>query len=318
MPTAFARFLETASRHSDCIPENQLRGLLPLADLQTLKDMTILKRESDLMEVLCRSCDEDHFVEVRMEYGKPYCFCPYSDSQRSYLAPEDIMVWSFDMGAFLQKTASGLGVQEEVEALATQGVWQVGGFTKDDTRHACYFALGSRVQDALDFIKSQEGRMRRYVLFTIGSDALPRPLSGHAVILRLEELTGVKNGKLAFDRKFFDAFLVNSFRSVIFDPKSGDLAVNGKRIGTVNPSSPEYHFVELLWQNFNEPVPHGRIAAHVYEKTRKAYDETPSKLAHKLKNKIKKASDDPGMIGRIFCSARDAGGETAYVMRNPE
>lgn len=318
MPKSFSRLLEAIHLYPDGIPEGQLGNLLDAHDAEALRELGILTRGSDLTEVLCRSCDEDHFVQVWIEAGKPCCFCSRSDCRPCPLGPEDVAVWLFDAEAFLHVMAPKLGIEDSVEGLEVEGMWQVGSLSRDDTHHACYYYQGENVADALAFIDKQRSQMRRHVLLVNSAVTATTRSEGNAVLLiETNDVAELKNGKPTFHKKIFDEWLVHGFRSVIFNPANGDLIADGKRIATVTPSSTEYYFVKLLWQRFNEPIAHEKMARYIYEKTKKDYSESFGKLANKQKDKVKKASTDPALIDKIFDTTRDQDGKNAYIMRNP-
>lgn len=318
MLKSFSRFLEAIHLYPDGIRQGQLEDFLEASDAEALKEIGILKRGSDLTEMLCRSCDEDHFVEVRIKEGKLYCVCSHSDCQPSPVYPEEVAVWLFDVEAFLRVMAPKFGIEDGVEKMGIEGMWQVGSFSREETHHACYYYQGQDFANALAFIGKQRSQMRRYVLLTNRTGTSTTQLEGHAVLfIETKDLAGLKSGKLTFNKKAFDESLVHGFRSVIFDPTNGDLIANGRRIATVTPASTEYYFVKLLWQHFNEPVSHEKMARYIYEKTKKEYSESFGKLANKQKDKAKKASTDPALIDKIFDTTRDQDGKNAYIMRNP-
>lgn len=317
MKKHLTHFFEQLHYHPDCFQEVQLGSLLESQDISALKDLGFLKRGSDLIEILCKSCDNDHFLPVRVEDGKPYYLCPYEDTARNYLALQEVSAWNFDIGAFLQQLSLKLKIEANVEKMEVDGLWQIGGFSKDDTRHNCYYYQGRNFDDALGFIKKLPSDLRRYVIFTCKQEVSTLESAHELLLVELKELVSFKKAVLVFDTQFFDASLINGFRNVIFSTKNGDLIVNGQTIASITPSTAEYNFIELLWANFNEPVSHQRIKGHIYKKTGKEYEDDAQKLSHKQKNKIKKDSSEPAIIDEIFKTTKDADGNNAYIMRNP-
>lgn len=313
----FAKFIERLHHHPACFQEYHLDTLLESKDIKALKDSCFLKRGSDLKEILCKSCDNDHFLPVKVENEQAYYLCPYEDTSRNPLELEEITTWQFNVEAFLQELCLKLEVQSNIEKMVVQGLWQVGSFTKDDTRHNCYFYHGKQFDEALAFIKQLPSNNRRYVIFTSKQETSTLESEHDLRLVEMKDLVIIKNTKLVFDGKFFNEFLINAFRNVIFSKKNGDLIVNGQTIANVTPSTAEYNFVELLWENFNEPVSHQRIKGHIYKKTSKEYEDDPQKLSHKQKNKVKKESSAPSLIDEIFKTTKDFDGNNAYIMRNP-
>ena len=288
------------------------------ADIKSLEGLAVLKQGSDLKEVPCQSCDEDHFLEVRVEGEKIYCFCPQSDITRNYLEPHEVRTWCFDVETFLQKMAHQLDIDDNVEKLEVQSMWQIGGFSKEDTRYNCYYYQGKKIDEVMAYIHRQPSPMRRYIIFTNKQETMSSLETDHSLLcIEIKELVELKNKQLVFNKKLFSEFLINGFRSVFFNPKNGDLIVNGKIIAKINPASPEYYFAEILWKNFNEPVAHKKIESYMYQKTKKAYADLAGKLCHKQKKRIKDISEEPKIIDEIFDTTTDHDGENAYIMRNP-
>lgn len=317
MKKDFTYFLEQLHNYQDCFQECHLGNLLEDKDIKDLKDLGILCRGSDLKEILCKSCDNDHFLPVKVEDGKAYYLCPYEDTARNYLSLQEVTTWNFDNEAFLQQLSLKLKIEANIEKMNVDGLWQIGGFSKDDTRHYCYYYHGRNFEEALAFIKQLPWNLRRYVIFTNKQEVSTLESDHELLLVQLKELVCLRNAKLLFDLKLLEKTLINGFRNVIFSAKNGDLIVNGKVVATITPSTPEYNFVEIIWKHFNEPVSHQRIVGHIYTKTGREYEDSPQKLCHKQKNKIKKESRDSALIDQIFKSTKDFNGDPAYIMRNP-
>lgn len=318
MKKSFTSLIKAIHHYPDYIQDRHLGYLLHDADRGSLEDLAVLKRGSDLKEVLCQSCDEDHFLEVRVEDGKIYCFCPQSDIDRNYLEPHEVKTWCFEVEIFLQKLAHQLDIDDHVEKLEVQNMWQVGGFSKDDTRYNCYYYQGKYFEEALAFIQRQPSHMRRYIIF-MNKEEIPSSLETEHELLFIEvnELTELKGKQLVFNKKHFNELLIHGFRSVFFNPKNGDLIVNGRPISRITPASPEYYFTELLWKNFNEPVSHKKIESYIFEKTKKEYSDTAGNLCYKQKKKIKETSEESKIIDEIFQTTNDLNGDNAFIMRSP-
>ncbi len=317
MQKSLSTFIEQIHHYPDYFVETQLGHLLEDHEIKTLKDLGIFKRGNDLKEIPCTSCDNNHFLDIKVDNGKLYWLCPHEDTARNYLAPEEVSTWNFDVEVFLQQLSLKLKIDGNVEKMQIQGLWHIGGFSKDDTRHECYYYQGKQFSKAMSFIKKQPSLMRRYVIFTNKREISNLETDHKLLLIELKELASLNKENLIFDQKIFTEFLINGFRTVIFDGKNGDLIVNGKRIATVSPATTEYYFADFLWRNFNEPVSHQSIKRYIYAKTRKEYEDDPQKLSHKQKNKIKTASKEPEKIDEIFQTTTNLDGENAYIMRNP-
>jgi len=316
MQKTISQFIERIHLYQDYFLENQLTNTLEEVDIKALKDLGLLKRGDDLKEIPCQNCDDAHFLQVRVRDGKMYCVCLYEDTDCNYLTSEDVATWNFDVETFLNQLGVKLGIETNVEKMKVQGLWQIGGFSKDSTRHNCYYYQGKQFEEAMAFIKKQPISMRRYVIFTNKQEV--SMLETHSLLLiEVKELLSLKKKGFVFDKNLFDEYLINGFRNVIFTPKNGELIVNGRPISLITPSNPEYYFVNILWKNFNEPISHQKIKNYIYEKTGKDYEDDPQKLSHKQKSKIKGESSDPKLIDEIFQTTKDSDGNNSYIMLNP-
>ena len=170
---------------------------------------------------------------------------------------------------------------------------------------------------AMEFIRTQPEHFRRYVIITCKQEVTNFNLPHKLLFIELEHLVELQSGNLKFNKKVFEKYLVNGFRSVLLDEQNGDLTVNGQLIVTITPSSPEFHFAQALWGNFNLPQSHRSLVSHIYEKTRQEYADTESKTCHKMKGNIKKDAKNKEMIGQIFKATKNEKGENCYIMREP-
>jgi hypothetical protein len=198
-----------------------------------------------------------------------------------------------------------------------EGLWQVGGFSKDDTYHTCYFFCGKSFVKAMEFIRTQPVELRRYIIITCKQEATNFSLPHKLLFIGLEHLVDLQSGSLKFNKKVFEKHLVRGFRSVVFDERNGDLTVNGQLVATITPSTPEFHFAQALWGNFNLPQSHRSLVGHIYEKTRQEYADTESKTCHKMKGNIKKDAKNKEMIDQILKTTKNEKGEHCYIMRDP-
>ncbi len=317
MKKSLPTFLSKIHHYPEPALEAHLKSHLEDDDIATLKNLGLLKRSSDLKELPCFDCDNNHFMPIKVEDKQPYCLCPYEDTHRNYLAPEEIATWTFDVETFLRQLSSKLKIEDNIEKTKVEGLWEIGGFSKDNTRHNCYFFLGRDFSEVQDFIQELPSILRRYIVFTSKTEI--KTFEGEHEMLPIEvrEIVDLKSGKLSFSKRSFENQLIHGFRRVIFSPSNGQLTVNGKVIVVIKPSIPEYHFLQILWDNFNEPVSHLRILQRIYEKTGKQFEDTAQKRSPKLKGQVKALATEPDLIEQIINSSKEEDGENGYIMVNP-
>jgi hypothetical protein len=320
MQKSFSLFLHQLHLTRKSFRELHILKSLTLEDFEELKNLNLLKSDSDATHIMCESCDSPHSVPVKYRDGKFYAAC-ISDSKPRLLNPNEVRKWELNIQGLLQGMANKFGIDASIEALGVEGLWQMGGFSKDDTYHACYFFCGRDFDQVIEFIKTQPENFRRYIVVTSRVTSrheealisLPQEL----LFIEVEHLVSLQSGNLKFNKKVFENHLIRGFRSVLFDGKNGDLSVDGQVVASITPSTPEYHFVQALWEDFNLPRSHGGLVLHIYKKTRQAYADTDGKTCHKMKRNIKKDAKNKEMIDRIFKSTKTENGENGYIMKNP-
>ncbi len=316
MQKSFSLFLRQLHLSRNSFRESDILKSLTQDDFEELKNLDLLKRGSDSTHVICESCDDSHAIPVKYDGKKPYAAC-ISDSIPNYLKLSEIRRWKFDVYSFLQGMTVKLGINEEIEALEMDGLWNLGTFTKDDTRHICYFFQGKDFVKALKFIRKQPSNLRRYVVITCKQELNVLAMEHELLLIEVTYLVDLQSGNLKFSKKVFDDHLTSGFRNVNFDATNGDLSANGEVIVSITPSTPEFYFTELLWRKFNSPQSHQGLVNHIYKKTGKEYDDPRDKVCHKMKRKVKEGAEKSEIIDQIFKTTKDENGENSYIMKNP-
>lgn len=317
MQKSFKTFLKHLEYCQEAYTIRHFLKFLEADHCEEMKSLGLLVQKGDLEEIPCPSCEEMHFVPVRVQGERSYTVCPYEDHESNFLEVEDIQKWIFDFGNMLRQLAARFGITDQVEPLMVEGLWQIGGFSKDDTYHTCYFFCGKNFVKAMEFIRTQPVELRRYVIVTCKQEATNFSLPHKSLFIELEHLVELQSGSLKFNKKAFEKHLLSGFRSVVFDEKNGDLSVNGQLVVTITPSTPEFHFAQALWGNFNLPQSHRSLVGHIYQKTRQEYADTESKTCHKMKGNIKRDAKNKEMIDQILGTTKNENGEHCYIMREP-
>lgn len=316
MQKTFPSFLRQLHLARKSFRESDILKVLSEEDFEELKNLNLLRSSGDATHIMCESCDDPHSVPVRYRNGKLYAAC-ISDSKPRLIEPTEVRRWELNVQGFLQGMASKFGIDGSIEELEVAGLWQMGGFSKDDTHHTCYFFCGRDFSKVVDFLKTQPANFRRYIVITSKQEQAHLSLSQELLLIEVEYLVSLQSGTVKFNKKVFDNHLISGFRSVLFDVKNGDLSVDGQLVASITPSTPEYHFVQALWEDFNVPRSHGGLVRHIYKKTRQEYADTDGKTCHKMKRSIKKDAKNKEMIDRIFKSTKTENGENGYIMKNP-
>lgn len=316
MQKSFEHFVKHLSYCQGSYTIGHFLKFLEVEHCEELKSLGLLAGKGELGEITCPSC-EDHFTPVRIAGEQFYTVCPYEDHERNVLDQADVQKWVFDFQGLLRQLSSKLGISDQVESLLVDGLWQVGGFSKDDTYHTCYFFCGKDFIKAMEFIKTQPEAFRRYVIITCKQEETNIELPHEVLFIEAHHLISFQGGNLKFNKKVFEKHLVNGFRSVIFNEKNGDLLVNGELVVSLTPSSPEFHFAQALWGDFNLPRSHGSLVQHIYKHTRQEYADPDGKTCHKMKRAIKSGAKNKEAIDQIIQSTKTEDGKNGYIMRNP-
>lgn len=302
--------------YPDHFQDCHLRKYLSTQQIEALQNARILVPSSDLQQIICPSCDNGHFIDVYFENDEYRCRCP-EDILPNVLTKTDIATWSFEVESFLLPIAETLKLHGSVDKLLIPGLWSLGSYIREGIRHYCYYYQGKNFPAAEKWIKEQHNQYR-YIVLTNKQEICQSPsIESKFLTIPITEIVSLKHARVHIDQKSFFQQCVNGFRAVIFNPKNGELLVNGTSIAIVTPTTSEYYFVQALWELFNEPVAHETLARHIRNETNTQYSETDSKLCHKQKNAIKKASSDSDLINQVFFSNKDENGNLGYMMRNP-
>lgn len=317
MSGSFESFIKDIRHYPNQISDPELHGYLSSDDIKILKDARILVRGSDLKEVPCPSCDENHWIETYMLDGQRYSQCPM-DSGPIPITDSMVTVWVFQTEPFLALCGGRLKITVGVEKLAVDGLWHVGVSIKNDVRHYFYYYQGKNPNAVIGHIQSLPRKDLRHIVFTSHPQEFEfKDNNNQILVIAITEIVSLKNEKLTIDKEYLDTCLVHAFRTVDFDPSNGDLCVRGEPIAAITPTTAEYYFAKVLWENFNMPISHTQIALYISDNMGKSFADTDSNLCYKQKRAIKKLATNQKLIEQIFEPTNTLDGENAFRMRDP-
>src|SRR6185437_5867222 len=129
------------------------------------------------------------------------------------------------------------------------------------------------------------GNRPKVLITNTAKPALARGKDGTRYCV-LADMLAVPSSKRIFDAAKFKGIL-EVMRRVRFDLKQGHLFLDERRVYTVSLTSPEYHFLECLWERWQEQVPHGEIHAFVKDALGRDVADSAQKFCNKMKSSIK-------------------------------
>jgi hypothetical protein len=195
------------------------------------------------------------------------------------VGPDWLLLWPFDMAAFLRWLAGACGIRGNVQQV--DGVlWQLGTWADGDERFACF--VRSRG------VLSETGRARltafRQVLVLFGrippSETVP-PSARHLSLLDV----------LSPEERLSAAPLASVLRpsgNVRFEPHSGALWLGDRLLGEVEPGSREHAFLACLAGQIDHFVPYREIKQAVLRETGSTDTTDEATFSQKLKSRLKK------------------------------
>ncbi len=317
MKQSFETLIRKIHHYPDHFLDCDLRIYLSTNQIQVLNQAGIITRGSDLLQIPCSSCDNNHWSEVCIVNGQHYYECP-SDSEPIPVTVSDITVWQFQIEQFLLLLGARIQMKLSVEELAIDGLWQMGYFIKNDVRHCCYYYQGKNPSEVIDHIELLPRKDYRYIVFTPYPQRLEFPNSSKQIlVIDIAEMVSLKAREIVINKTYWDTCLVHGFKVVEFNPSNGDLCVNGKLIASITPATAAYHFTNILWKNFNEPISNADIGLYVVNQMGKHIEDIDGNFCYKQKSAIKKSSSKPKLIKQIFETTSTPNDEIAFRMRNP-
>lgn len=315
MSFAFHSFLSQLHRHYRFTHE-ELGEFLNEKELKALKNSGLLQESHHEEQVSCQSCDDSHPLKVQKDGDEIYSFCSKSDEDRQPIDPNSLATWVLNVEAFLGQLALNLGIEPNVEQLELEGFWEVGRLNKDKALHTCYYYQGKHAAQVMEFIAQQNQRGMRCILFTnVELKHSRQEEVGPLLPIDVRGLIELNRGKIRFSKAYFNQQVSRSIRNVIFE-ENGELYHGTQLVARITPSTAEYYYADILYQNFNEPVSHEKIKRYICKKMHWEYVDGPSDLAHKQKSKIKKEAIKPDLVAKIFERTKDVEGKKAYIMQN--
>lgn len=260
-------------------------------DFKKLVQKKILVRTSNLDEVGCELCGEDHNCQVREEDGKLFYVCENGGGWKE-LVDDDVALFEYDNNAFLKLIATELRLKTDDVSSKEEGAYTDCAFfrigTYEDKKmkaEAFYLRNADAFESSLYF--SKLGNVQKVLITNIQRADIVMGKENLFTCVLKEILAPNSSGNLFDKAEFMKCF--KTARRIHFDKKQGHLSLDGKRICTVSKDSQLYYFLLYLWDRWMQQVSYSDIYHFVKDEMNeeKIKNETTPKFCHKLKNEVK-------------------------------
>jgi len=282
-----------------------------------LDKLNFLEEDSPAKSVFCPSCQNEHEIVISPA-KEAFVVCTDEDTGRIPIDPQTLKRWQFNLPKFLELGAKELKIRGDVKNVVANDLWQVGTLQKDGGHFLVFYSRINDINSHAAFFDAFKSPVRAFVIFTNTETPLINLNRAEAIVMPIADFVELKTKSLSWDINTFQDHLLTAFRQVVFYPSNGDLVVLGKRLGNITPSSPEYFFVLVLWESFNQPVSHNDIFSYCKEKLskQKDYTDTAQAFCNKINSNVKKLIKN-NAVDRIFVSTKTPNRLNAYKMTNP-
>ena len=293
----------------------ELQNLLGNEMASLLNKLNFLEEDSPAKSVFCPSCQNEHEAVVTSK-KEAFLVCTDENTGRIPIDPQMLKQWQFSLPKFLELVAKELKIKGDVKNVVANDLWLIGTLQKDSRHFLVFYSRTNDLNSYNTFFDAFKSPVRAFVIFTNTETPFINLNKAEAIVVPIANIVELKKNSLSWDTKSFQEQILTVLRQVVFYPSNGDLVVLGKLLGTITPSSPEYFFVLILWDNFGQPVSHQNIYNHIKEGLGKNekddYVSDVPTFCNKMKNKIK--TQLGAIVDRIIISTKTPNGLSAYRM----
>ncbi|MEZ4667579.1 MAG: hypothetical protein R3E39_06635 [Anaerolineae bacterium] len=214
--------------------------------------------------------------------------------------------------------AHELGIQPYVAPLHTSSIWRLGTVTLKESRIEIELWFCRRFSAAMLVWLLKQSLDSHTVLLTLGPKPFLKQLSLPTVCFDLSVLVR-GSGHAHLSRHALYRRLNQTFQRVRFELQNGDLWVDDKRVCTATPATPQFYFVQCLWEAFDAPISHDDIFTYCcrqlakrdgVEKWQSEY--LPSTFCHTMKRLLKRQAYDKTLCDEVIKATRTHDEQNAY------
>lgn len=214
----------------------------------------------------------------------------------STVDPRHMLLWQFDLGAFLRWLAQALHLSGEVRQIDAS-LWQLGTLELATGLAECFFWRDAELSAAAS--NRLAAFRNTVVLYCL---TCPRPEMARGASISLLEVLRLDQALAVID----PARLLRG-GAVRFDPQTGALWAGDQWLGEVPFGSKEFYFLDCLAQHIDHFVPYADIKHHVLQHTGSKDSTEEATLCQQLKNRIKRKGWIPE-IDRLMVTTRKGDG----------
>ncbi len=281
-------------------------------DFDILTQQKILAHTSNIEEIDCDLCDENHTTPIRQDGSRLFIVCEYGCGVRD-IQSEELAIYEYKPTQLLSLFLSSLGLsQTNITENVIGLLWDLGSHKFDDTEYQMFFSN--------DIDKIDSGHLSiinvfpNAILFYTGTPrrTLPERL---CTIPFLDSIKNITKKSLSVDKEKILSHVRAHTRQVVFD--NGDIFIHGEKLGHIPMSTADYFFVKRLYQDFNTPVSHEELFTYCKAKLKKAdYEATAQKFCNKRMASIRKILGNREKVDSIFMSEKTKNGLNGYKMKS--
>lgn len=289
-------------------------------ELEVLLSLGILQQDTFPQERWCPSCESESLPIQVVSKDRAFTLCTRDETAgRDYFDPQTLTQWQFNLPRLLELVAKELKIKGDVKNVVANDLWLIGTLQKDGRHFLIFYSRTNDISSHSKFLDAFKSPVRAFVIFTNTETPLINLERAETVVVPIADMVELKKNTLVWDAKSFQEHILTAFRQVVFYPTNGDVMLNGKVIGGITPSTPEYFFTLILWQNFNQPVSHSDIFSYCKEQLgkEKDYEDTHQAFCYKMKSNIKKQIKNC-VVDKVIVSTKALNGSNAYKMTNPK
>lgn len=189
-----------------------LNRILGKDELLALSKAGVLRQNRLHNEVLCQSCEDGHFTEVKYDNdNKPFIICNRENNVRTYLKPDELNIWRFDIPRFLELAAKELKIKGDVKNVFANDLWQIGTLQKDGKHFLVFYSRTNDLNSYSTFFDDFKFSVRAFVVFT-NTETPPLKNERVKAVIPLVDIVKIKNKLLVWNTKLFQEYLLNALR----------------------------------------------------------------------------------------------------------
>ena len=213
MAFQFSQLLQQLKLQYPCSFSSQsIKSLLTSGELKNLSDLTILKQSTIHQEIPCPNCEDGHFVPVQYDKNdKPFIVCNREGFGKTYIKPDELKIWQFDVPRFLGLMARELKIIGEIKNVVANDLWQVGTLQKNGKHFLVFYSRTNDLNSYSTFFDDFKSPVRAFVVFT-NTETPPLKNERVKAVIPLADIIEIKNKLLVWNTKLFQKYLLNALR----------------------------------------------------------------------------------------------------------